>query len=153
MSYVGGGNGTSANPYTQAEFDSMLSNDNWNGGYVEGMGYVATNAYIYGSSVYTGAVSQIYYTYTDYVASISCTGWDRALSTLVGFLPGGSLISYVAQDITNMELSILGELSEKGYDASSSFNFVKTNIPYGGTRISVYDAVTGQFITSRTVGG
>ena len=39
MSYVGGGNGTSANPYTQAEFDNMLSNDNWNGGYVEGMGY------------------------------------------------------------------------------------------------------------------
>lgn len=50
MSYVGGGNGTSANPYTQAEFDNMLSNDNWNGGYVEGMGYVATNTYIYGSS-------------------------------------------------------------------------------------------------------
>ena len=47
MSYVGGGNGTSANPYTQAEFDNMLSNDNWNGGYVEGMGYVATNTYIY----------------------------------------------------------------------------------------------------------
>ena len=35
MSYVGGGNGTSANPYTKVEFDSMLSNDNWNGGYVE----------------------------------------------------------------------------------------------------------------------
>lgn len=37
MSYVGGGDGTSASPYTQAEFDSMCSSDNWNGGYVEGM--------------------------------------------------------------------------------------------------------------------
>ena len=58
MSYVGGGNGTSANPYTKVEFDSMLSNDNWNGGYVEGMGYVAPNTYIYGNSVYWGSVSQ-----------------------------------------------------------------------------------------------
>lgn len=74
MSYVGGGNGTSANPYTQAEFDNMLSNDNWNGGYVEGMGYVATNTYIYGSSVYSGSVSQMYYTFPDYVTSISSTG-------------------------------------------------------------------------------
>lgn len=34
MSYVGGGDGTSANPYTVTEFDSMCSSDNWNGGYV-----------------------------------------------------------------------------------------------------------------------
>lgn len=152
MSYVGGGNGTSANPYTQAEFDNMLSNDNWNGGYVEGMRYVATNTYIYGSSVYSGSVSQMYYTFPDYVTSISSTGWDRFLSEAVGLTPLGSLVSHVSQDITNMELSILRELLEKGYNASSSFNFVKTNIPYGGTQISVYDAATGQFVTSRTVG-
>lgn len=124
MSYVGGGNGTSANPYTQAEFDNMLSNDNWNGGYVEGMGYVATNTYIYGSSVYSGSVSQMYYTFPDYVTSISSTGWDRFLSEAVGLTPLGSLVSHVSQDITNMELSILRELLEKGYNASSSFDFV-----------------------------
>ena len=119
---------------------------------VEGMGYVATNTYIYGSSVYSGSVSQMYYTFPDYVTSISSTGWDRFLSEAVGLTPLGSLVSHVSQDITNMELSILRELLEKGYNASSSFNFVKTNIPYGGTQISVYDAATGQFVTSRTVG-
>ena len=119
---------------------------------VEGMGYVATNTYIYGSSVYSGSVSQMYYTFPDYVTSISSTGWDRFLSEDVGLTPLGSLVSHVSQDITNMELSILRELLEKGYNASSSFNFVKTNIPYGGTQISVYDAATGQFVTSRTVG-
>lgn len=34
----------------------MFSNDNWNGGYVEGMGYVVINMYIYGSLVYLGLV-------------------------------------------------------------------------------------------------
>lgn len=99
-----------------------------------------------------GSVSQMYYTFPDYVTSISSTGWDRFLSEAVGLTPLGSLVSHVSQDITNMELSILRELLEKGYNASSSFNFVKTNIPYGGTQISVYDAATGQFVTSRTVG-
>ena len=39
MIYVGGGNGTSTSPYTQAEFDSMVSSGTWSGGYVEGWGY------------------------------------------------------------------------------------------------------------------
>ena len=39
MSYVGGGNGTSANPYTQEEYESMVSSGIWNGGYVENWGY------------------------------------------------------------------------------------------------------------------
>lgn len=40
MSYVGGGDGTSASPYTQAEFDSIADSGTWSGGYVEGWGYV-----------------------------------------------------------------------------------------------------------------
>ena len=39
MSYVGGGSGTSANPYTQEEYESMVSSGIWNGGYVENWGY------------------------------------------------------------------------------------------------------------------
>lgn len=38
-SYVGGGNGTAADPYTMAEFDAIA---NWQGGYVEGLGYVGS---------------------------------------------------------------------------------------------------------------
>lgn len=43
MSYIGGGDGTSTSPYTAAEFDNMLSEGSWNGGYVDGMGYVGND--------------------------------------------------------------------------------------------------------------
>lgn len=42
--------GTPSNPYTQEEFDSMLAAGTWSGGYVEGMGYVAPETTIHGSS-------------------------------------------------------------------------------------------------------
>lgn len=71
MGYIGGGDGTSASPYTVAEFESMCSSDNWNGGYVEGMGYVANDVYVYGNSTYPGQTSQDYYTFPDYVTSVS----------------------------------------------------------------------------------
>ena len=100
MSYVGGGNGTSANPYTKVEFDSMLSNDNWNGGYVEGMGYVAPNTYIYGNSVYWGSESQDYYTFPDYVTSLSSDGLNQMAESLAGAIPGvGSYTAYLSQEL------------------------------------------------------
>ena len=37
--YEGGGNGTSGNPYTYAEYESLLNAGRWTGGYVVGMGY------------------------------------------------------------------------------------------------------------------
>ena len=43
MIYVGGGNGTSASPYTQSEYNSMVSSGMWNGGYVEDWGYTFTD--------------------------------------------------------------------------------------------------------------
>lgn len=46
---------------------------------------------------------------------------------------------------------ITKELLEKGYDGSSSFNIVKTNNGKSIT-VSVYDADTGSFITSRNIG-
>ena len=38
--FVGGGDGSVYNPYTQFEYDCMLYSGSWNGGYVEGWGYV-----------------------------------------------------------------------------------------------------------------
>lgn len=114
MSYVGGGNGTSANPYTKVEFDSMLSNDNWNGGYVEGMGYVAPNTYIYGNSVYWGSVSQDYYTFPDYVTSLSSDGLNQMAESLAGAIPGvGSYTAYLSQELGDMSREIQSELLKK----------------------------------------
>ena len=59
--YVGGGDGSPDNPYTQFEYNTMLNNSNWNGGYVEGIGYVANDVYVYGSSTYPRQTSQVYY--------------------------------------------------------------------------------------------
>lgn len=111
---LGGGNGTSANPYTKVEFDSMLSNDNWNGGYVEGMGYVAPNTYIYGNSVYWGSVSQDYYTFPDYVTSLSSDGLNQMAESLAGAIPGvGSYTAYLSQELGDMSREIQSELLKK----------------------------------------
>lgn len=48
--YIGGGTGTSSDPYTIAEFDSMCSNGTWVGGYVEGWGYTFQGVTVTGSS-------------------------------------------------------------------------------------------------------
>lgn len=42
--------GTSSNPYTQEEYNGMLDAGTWNGGYVEGLGYVLPEVEVYGSS-------------------------------------------------------------------------------------------------------
>lgn len=42
--------GSSSNPYTYQEFDSMMNNGTWEGGYVEGYGYMDKGVTITGSS-------------------------------------------------------------------------------------------------------
>ena len=46
----GAAKGTSSNPYTKEEFESMLEAGTWRGGCVEGMGYVIPRVDIMGSS-------------------------------------------------------------------------------------------------------
>lgn len=46
----GAAKGTSTNPYTQEEFNSMLNSGTWKGGYVDGMGYVLPEVNVKGSS-------------------------------------------------------------------------------------------------------
>ena len=49
--YVGGvALGTSNNPVTMQQFESMLANGTWNGGHVAGMGFVGAEFTMYGSS-------------------------------------------------------------------------------------------------------
>lgn len=36
----GASKGSSSNPYTEAEYESMLNNGTWQGGYVQDLGYV-----------------------------------------------------------------------------------------------------------------
>ena len=45
--FIGGGSGSSSDPYTQDEFDSMMYSGHWNGGWVYGMGWITPQVYIY----------------------------------------------------------------------------------------------------------
>lgn len=45
----GAAKGTSSNPYTQAEFEEMVNNGTWSGGYVEGLGYCLPEIDVIGS--------------------------------------------------------------------------------------------------------
>ena len=46
-SYVGGGSGTTTDPYTQNEFETIVGNGNWTGGYVLGLEEKKWRALIY----------------------------------------------------------------------------------------------------------
>ena len=49
--YVGGGDGSKENPFTEEEYDSMVNAGTWDGGYVEGWGYT------FGDLEVTGSIS------------------------------------------------------------------------------------------------
>lgn len=152
LGYVGGGNGTSADPYTMVEYESMLSGGNWNGGYVEGMGYAnsGNDIYIYGNSEHPGQTSQEYSSFPDYITSLSNTGLDKWAEITLGSFPViGSVAAYASQEYGNMTRDIQFELMNKGYGSSSSFNLVTTKMG-DSCSLSVYDAASGEFITSRT---
>jgi len=78
------GNGTSASPYTQAEYDSMVSSGTWNGGYVEDWGYtfsdLTVSSYNPNSLPKTGVDSydQMYRGGFDigFKAGLSGSSWD-----------------------------------------------------------------------------
>ncbi|MDR0602735.1 MAG: hypothetical protein LBG80_00350 [Bacteroidales bacterium] len=55
--YLGGGNGSSGNPYTWDEYEYLADNGNWSGGYVEGAGYTGAQATIQGNSSVTSNFS------------------------------------------------------------------------------------------------
>ena len=138
-------------PYTQAEYDSMVSSGTWNGGYVEGMGYVANDTYVYGNSTYPGQTSQDYYTFPDYVTSVSMDGANQVAGAIISKIPIlGTATSYYAQEVGDMTRDIQAELLRKGYDGSSSFTIVRTSMG-DSIKFSVYDANNGQLITSRTI--
>jgi len=154
MSYVGGGNGTSASPYTQAEFDSMVSSGTWNGGYVEDWGYTGDETYIYGNSTYLGQTSQQYFmNLSDFIRSQSVSEVDIWANTGMSFVPGISqIMDQYGTRRENMMRELQAELLDKGYTNSSSFTIVRTELSgQDAIKYSIYDANNGAFITSKTI--
>lgn len=154
MGFIGGGNGTSSDPYTLAEFDSMSDSGNWNGGFVMGLNgegvlsYVSNDTFNYGSSSYPGHVSQDVITFPDYVTSLNNNIWDSLAGATIDKLDGG-ISNYLKGQFEDMVRNIQSELLQKGYNGASTFTIVKT-FQSDDTKYSVYDANTGELITSRT---
>lgn len=149
MEFVGCGNGTSNSPYTQAEYNSMSV---WNGGYVEGWGYVNKEIVVYGNSDYPSGTSQTYYnSLSDYLLSLSSSGANQVAGAVISELPiVGSYTGYLAQEYGDMTRDMQAELLRLGYDNSSSFIVVKTEMK-DGIMFSVYNTETGELVTSRTI--
>ena len=158
--YVGGGNGTSASPYTTKEFNYMLDHDQWQGGFVEGMGYVANDANVYGNYKSPLTVTQSFYTFPDYIKSLSSSTLEIVIEYALGKgLPAGfdiplEIRNYLREQYGNMTRDIQYELMIKGGTATSSYTLVRVPAPItnGSTNsftYSVYDVDTGEFLTAR----
>lgn len=160
--YVGGGDGTRESPYTAHEFEVMLNTDSWQGGVVEGMGYVANDKYVYGDYKSPFTVEQKFYTYSDYLESLSSGTIKNILKEIlnagVGLIPPLSVVvsmaNYLQGQYDDMIRDVQSELSKMGCTGTSCIDIVYDNTPYvkGSTNfitLSVYDANNGQFLTAR----
>lgn len=143
-SYVGGGDGSADNPYTQEEMDRMLASGTWNGGYVDNLGYVYQEV-----NVYNGSGN--YYTLSSYFQTAKTSGWDAAAMTFIGEVPGvGSVVGLWNQWDTNLCIDMGCFAYEQGYKADDKI-FVRRTVTKEGVKYEMIDYKTGNVIVSGVV--
>lgn len=151
--YYGGGSNGSSNVYyyTQEEYDTMVANGTWNGGYVQGWGYVGKDV-----NAFSGVGE--YCTFPEYLRNSSNDVWDVFVDKIVGMVltkihKGLPVVKeytdYLEDRINQVHNEMQADLLIKGYDASSNL-FVGSKPIFDGVnskvRFSVYNADTGQLI-------
>lgn len=151
-SYYGeNGNGTpNVHYYTQEEYDTMVANGTWNGGWVEGWGYT-------GKDVNSFSGNGDYYTFSDYLRSSSTSSWDFFVNNVVDMVFDvwgvtnnlNTYRNYIENAMNNVNNEMQAELLERGYGASA-YLFVGTKPIIEGVnskvRFSVYDQESGELI-------
>lgn len=142
--------GSEPNYYTQDQYENMANNGAWNGGYVEGWGYVGKDF-----NAFSG--SGDYYTFPDYLRSSSTPAWKHFTEKVIDDLldkwgPTSGLNmyrNYLNERMDNINNEMQGRLLELGYDRTANF-FVGSKPIFNGTnskvRFSVYNADTGALI-------
>lgn len=80
--FVGGGNGTSASPYSIAEYDFMCNQGTWRGGYVSGWGYVSPDVICTPNSNYSSMNGYIAGVATSYIGYSETTHPDAIIEML-----------------------------------------------------------------------
>lgn len=82
--FVGGGSGTSADPYSQGEFDNMCNEGTWRGGFVSGWGYVSSEVICTPSGNYPSMNDYVAGNASSYIGVSESTHADL----IIGFLEG-----------------------------------------------------------------
>jgi hypothetical protein len=72
-SVLGGGDGTSSNPFTEEEFYAMLDAGTWTGGYVAGLGYAAPEVTVTGYYKYKFSDTDLNYDFVEQIGVHECT--------------------------------------------------------------------------------
>lgn len=151
-SFIGGGNGTRDNPYTETEFNSIIGSGSWYGGYVESWGYVAmetsvtpSGSYTPGGGVFVSAADVLY----ESNANAKSGFWGDIAEGLTGIGNGTNTVL----DAVN---TFLGDSNIAEYfKENPNTKLYKTQKTYqGNTGITVYQDsyydANGQLIGVRT---
>lgn len=151
-SLVGGGSGTSTDPYSVDELDVLLDSNQWAGGYVEYLGYVAPSTFIYGG-YYGGLYANYHGSVSDFTRTLVESGLDQIAGTLFGMVPYlGVALDYYAQEIKDCKTQMLSEIIALG-QGNNSIDFVASPGTYSSSAsqfviMSAYDAQTGRLLSS-----
>lgn len=154
MVFVGGGSGTITNPYTLNEFDTMCSKGIWNGGYVDGMGYIN---YASPCVTITGQGGGHIINTSDLYSKKATIGLSDVISGALTFLPGpistgiGAVSLYLTagQSIYNDKLqNTIDYLTSNGINSVYMVRrTITTSSGTSGTSLTQYDYT---FYDSRT---
>ena len=144
--------GTYYNPYSYAQYQEMLTNATWNGGYVAGTaGFVTTNNLIFPERVLCEEI-----TYNDLNSPNS--GWlamgDRISEYMLTSIPIlGTAIEYIMERHALMMEDIKNDITQSSYVGNSRI-YITHGWPVVNndiTQIKVYNAETGDLITGYTM--
>lgn len=83
-----GGDGSST-VYTWAEYEKLEKDGKWNGGYVEGCGYMMSTVTCVGSYNAVNPIVSTTSSFCDWVAMGSCNYVDQLASVVLGVIPYG----------------------------------------------------------------
>lgn len=150
-SFVGGGSGTVDDPYSITEMESLMDSCQWDGGYVEYLGYVSFSPHVYGS-YYGGYCNQYNGNLADQILTLINSGWDQVAMTIISSIPYLNVtLSYMMQEFHDCKAQMLADIVNLGY-SESQIDFVSSPGSYSSnttdwcTIMGAYDAKTGELI-------
>lgn len=130
--------------YTMDQVDAMIDNGTWQGGEVEGWGYMGP-----ASVIFSGSGTNI--SLTEFSSGIAMNGTpDRIADMVIGSIPVmGPWFDSIAQGLTNAKVNMLTTALSQGYTGDSEVFFGVVNVS-SGVKFNLYDANTGNLIYSQT---